>query len=68
MKKMKRQIMGKGTFVGDIVDEDDLQVNLAENCIPESFMDMDYTDYYDFLEERREMMAQYIRDYYRSLG
>lgn len=47
---------------------DDLKANLAENCVPEAFMDMDIFDYQVFLDIRRTMMAQYIREYYESLA
>ena len=47
---------------------DDLKKNLAENCVPEEFMEMDIFDYAVFLDTRRTMMAQYIRKYYESLG
>lgn len=67
MTHMKRQVAGKEDFCGGITDFDTLKANLAENCIPESFMDMDVTNYQDFLKKRRELMAQYIRKYYESL-
>lgn len=67
MARMKQQVAGEGTFYGGITDMDDLKVNLAENCVPESFMDMDIFDYQVFLDSRRNLMAQYIREYYESL-
>lgn len=67
MGNMKKQIAGEGTFYGNITDAQDLKVNLSENCIPEEFMDMDVSDYGTFLNKRRILMAQYIRDYYRGL-
>ena len=56
------------TYYGGITDMDDLKANLAENCVPEAFMDMDIFDYQVFLDTRRTMMAQYIREYYESLA
>ncbi|MCR5783577.1 MAG: DUF262 domain-containing protein [Clostridia bacterium] len=67
MALMKQQVTGEGTFYGGITDMEDLRDNLAENCVPESFMDMDIFGYQVFLDTRRKMMAQYIRDYYESL-
>ena len=67
MALMKQQVAGDGTYYGGITDIEDLKANLAENCVPESFMDMDIFDYAVFLDARRTMMAQYIRDYYTSL-
>ena len=68
MARMKQQVAGEGTYYGGITDMDDLRANLAENCVPEAFMDMDIFDYQVFLDTRRTMMAQYIREYYESLA
>ena len=67
MGKMKQQVAGEGSFYGGITDMDDLKANLAENCVPEGFMEMDIFDYQVFLDMRRNMMAQYIREYYEGL-
>lgn len=67
MKLMLAQVSGGDLIYGGITDPDDLQRNLAENCIPEGFESMDIWDYAMFLEQRRTMMARYIRDYYRQL-
>lgn len=47
---------------------DDLKESMSENCIPVEFMNMDISDYVRFLDTRRTMMAEYIRDYYWSLN
>ena len=65
---MKLQVAGEGTYYGSITDMDDLKANLAENCIPVEFMEMDVFDYALFLDTRRTMMAQYIREFYKSLA
>ena len=67
MAYMKKQVAGEGSFYGGITDIDDLRLNLAENCVPEEFMEMDIFNYQVFLDMRRRMMAQYIRKYYESL-
>ena len=67
MSNMKKQIAGEGSFYGGITDMEDLEENLSENCVPVEFMDMDVSDYQDFLKKRRKLMAQYIRDYYMKL-
>lgn len=67
MGRMKQQVAGEGTYYGGITDMDDLRANLAENCVPEAFMDMDIFDYQVFLDTRRNMMTQYIREYYDGL-
>lgn len=67
MANMRKQIAGEGNYYGSITTMDDLEANLTENCIPIEFMDMDIFDYAIFLDSRRQMMAQYIHDYYMSL-
>lgn len=67
MARMKQQVAGEGTFYGGITDIDDLRANFAENCVPETLIDMDVFDYQVFLDTRRNMMAQYIREYYENL-
>lgn len=67
MARMKQQVAGEGIVYGGITDPDDLKDNLAENCVPEALMDMDIFDYQVFLDLRRNLMAEYIRDYYMSL-
>lgn len=65
---MKDQIDGGNLVYGGITNAEDLKSNLAESCIPETFIEMDYTGYKEFLKQRRILMAAYIRDYYFSLG
>ena len=52
---------------GAITDIDQLKANLAVNCIPFEVTTMDYTEYENFLEERRKLMAKKIKDYYYAL-
>lgn len=68
MEKMKEQIANNELQYGGITDADDLKKNLAENCVPEEFMNMDSNDYKAFLEKRRILMAGFIRRFYESLG
>ena len=68
MKHMLQQVSGENTFYGGISSMDDLKKNLAENCIPEELEQMDVSRYGEFLQKRRELMAQFIRKYYNSLG
>lgn len=58
---------GKDATYGNIVDEKILLNNLEQNCIPVSIVEMDYTDYEDFLATRRKLMAKKIKEYYYSL-
>ena len=55
------------SLYGNISDINCLKTNMAENCIPDQIMNMDYSDYPDFLIARRKLMAAKIKDYYYSL-
>ncbi len=68
MGKIKLQVSGQGSFYGSITSQEALEKNMAENCVPVEFMDMDIADFQAFLEKRRHLMAQYIRSYYESLS
>ena len=52
---------------GSITHTDVLHQNLEMNCIPKEVMQMDYTNYTEFLEKRRLLMAEKIRQYYYRL-
>lgn len=53
--------------IGSINNIDLLERNLAMNCIPNDIFKMDFESYSRFLQERRTLMAQKIKDYYYSL-
>lgn len=61
------QCQNKNMTVGTILDEAQLFDNLETNCIPQSIISMNASDYPTFLLERRKMMAQKIKQYYFSL-
>lgn len=67
MKKVFDQCQTKKPIYGGIVDEVELRKNLKQNCIPVGFEEMDIADYTNFLEMRRKLMAEKIRNYYFSL-
>lgn len=67
MGEMRKQLTGEGLVYGGITTEADLTANLAENCVPEEFATMDIWGYPLFLEKRRALMAQYMRDFYERL-
>jgi len=52
---------------GAINNFDELKKNMTMNCIPENIADMDASNYNDFLEERRKLMALKIKEYFNSL-
>lgn len=53
--------------IGSINNIDLLERYLAMNCIPNDIFKMDFESYSRFLQERRTLMAQKIKDYYYSL-
>ena len=52
---------------GGINDLDQLHENFATHCIPDGMASANFESYDEFLQQRRELMAKKIRDYYRSL-
>lgn len=65
--KALEQCSTKEIKVGTITDEEKLRANLRTNCIPADIFSMTADDYSRFLQERRVMMAQKIKEYYHSL-
>lgn len=62
-----KQCETKEIVCGSIVDKQQLLDNLRSNCIPETIFDMEEDRYQEFLSERRQLMAQKIKEYYYSL-
>lgn len=52
---------------GNITDIETLKENLRMNCIPDGIMTMTVDDYEQFLEKRRQLMAQKIKQYFEQL-
>lgn len=52
---------------GNITNIEVLKQNIRGNCIPEDIVDMNHTNYQDFLLARRRLMAQKIKEYYYRL-
>jgi len=52
---------------GSINTMEELNKNLAMNCIPLSIATMDASKYTEFLEERRKLMALKIKQYFTML-
>jgi len=66
-RELTEQCSGGPVKYGGITTMEALQKNLEMNCIPESIFQADFSQYQDFLQQRRVLMARKIRDYYRSL-
>ena len=67
MQTVKAQCNGEDNRYGAINTIEDLNKNMAENCIPESFSNMTAEDYEEFLKQRRILMANKIKKYFDSL-
>lgn len=67
MARVLEQINGGSLHIGEIRDRIDLGHNLAENAMPESIFEVTAYTYPDFLDARRKLMANIVRDYYRNL-
>lgn len=65
--KVKEQCETKDIVFGNIATEEVLLENLKENCIPNNIFEMTVENYDDFLQERRKLMADLMRNYYESL-
>lgn len=65
-KAINSAIEGEAAY-GNIKNIEELKINLEQNCIPANITMMTYADYNSFLEARRAMMAQKIKEYYYSL-
>ena len=65
--KAKTQCTTKNIEFGNILDENLLKTNLEENCIPANIFNMTVSDYDDFLQKRRKLMAAHVEKYYRGL-
>lgn len=64
---LRKQVHGGLKLYGGITDEDELRKNLTENCIPMGLFEGSLTDYDEFLEERRLLMAQRIKTWFERL-
>lgn len=62
-----KQCEGQELKYGGINSKEQLYQNLSENCIPEETKDMDITQFNNFLEKRRILMANKLKLYYYSL-
>jgi len=66
LDQCSKKSLGNGS-IGDITDKKKLMKSLEKNAIPVEVFEMDITNYDDFLEKRRKLMAKKIEKYYKSL-
>ena len=67
MAQVQAQCTGGDSVYGGINSMAKLENNMACNCIPSEIFEMDYSDFENFLDKRRHLMAQKIRRYYDTL-
>lgn len=67
MRWIEEQISTGQLRLGEITDRDDLRRNLKENAMPDFLAEITAKNYPQFLEARRKLMANMIRDYYENL-
>lgn len=65
--ELQQQIKSGDLVYGGITSETELNENLKENCIPLLIKTCAIEDYEEFLEQRRKLMTEKIRKYYKSL-
>ncbi len=61
------QCSTKVISTGTILDREVLYDNLKENCIPAEIVESTFENYPSFLQERRKLMAEKIKNYYHAL-
>lgn len=67
MGKVLEQIENQNPYIGAITTKKGLEESFKQNCIPKEFVCYTVDDYFDFLKQRRYLMAQKIKEYYFSL-
>lgn len=60
-------ISGGNLLVSGLATEEELHQNLAMNCVPVEILEMKIGNYPEFLNLRRKLMAQKMREYYFKL-
>ncbi|CEQ06452.1 DUF262 domain-containing protein [Paeniclostridium sordellii] len=65
--EVKNQCEDKNLVYGGIDSIEELKDNLAQNAIPVDVFDMDINNYQEFLNKRRILMANKIKEYYMNL-
>ena len=67
LSQVKDEITRQHHHVSGISSLKALQKNLNQHAIPTQIQEMEYEDYFDFLEQRRKLMAEKIRIFYFNL-
>lgn len=64
---IREQIYNNGQRTTGIASETELVANLEQNAIPPEIMEMSVDDYPRFLDLRRRLMAEKVKEYYFAL-
>jgi len=67
MQKIRKSLQDPKPTLSGIETLDDLNKNLQDSCIPQNIHEMEINDYEEFLQQRRLLIAQKLKDYYRAL-
>lgn len=67
LAEVEQQIASQTPTLGEIKSEADLALTFQDNAVPLSLRETTFVNYETFLEERRKLMAQKLKDYYFSL-
>jgi hypothetical protein len=65
--ELAEQCAGGEKKYGGLSDISEMKANLKTHCLPESFLDGMIPSYNDFLEERRQLMALKIKQWFEVL-
>lgn len=67
MNKVLEQIATKQPYIGGIITQKELEETFQQTCIPQEFINYDVNNYQEFLEKRRILMANKIKEFYTGL-
>lgn len=67
MSKVLEQIATKQPYIGGIITQKELEETFEQTCIPQEFINYDVNNYQEFLEKRRILMANKIKEFYTGL-
>lgn len=65
--KVVHQCSTKKAEIGNIMEMDALEHNIADNALPSEIVNMTVDNYDEFLNKRRHLMAKMIEVYYKQL-
>ena len=67
MSKVLEQISTKQQYIGGIITQKELEETFKQTYIPQEFINYDVNNCQEFLEKRRVLMANKIKEFYTGL-